>query len=343
MITERADGWSIPALSRGLRELGHNVVVWSSPQLIAGSRCLRDTGKRWKGRLIQAMYLPLRTIALIRIGAFAMHEHFDALHIFWAYRGIMGRFVGAPYVIHCRGSDVRSNLYIPLLGALTRFSLKGACGVLYSTPDLGAHIHPVRPDAVFLPNAIDVDLFEPFPTKDGRQPRVLFISALSKIKGVDVAVRVMEALRLQRPDIPLYALGFGQEAECVRRRVPYVNFLPRVPHSEMPNLINAYDIVAGQFFLGSLGLSELECMACGKPVVSYFNVYGSYEQEPPVLSTNVPGKVVEYIEALFDDPRWRREVGEASRHWVAASHGHKEVAKRLEGIYRNCRLDASHQ
>jgi glycosyltransferase involved in cell wall biosynthesis len=187
-----------------------------------------------------------------------------------------------------------------------------------------------------------MDVFKPIQGKDDRHSSVLFISALSKIKGVDVAVRVMETLRLRRPDIPLYALRFGQEVEYVRRRVPDVSFLSRVPHSKMPSLINAYDIIVGQFTLGSLGLSELESMACGKPVVCYFNVYGAYEQEPPVLSTNVPEQAANYVEKLFDDPQQRHEVGEASRHWIAASHGYKRVAKQLEGIYTKCYANSKH-
>jgi glycosyltransferase involved in cell wall biosynthesis len=102
----------------------------------------------------------------------------------------------------------------------------------------------------------------------------------------------------------------------------------------MPALINAHDIIIGQFHIGSLGMAELESMACAKPVVCYFNYNDWYPEPPPVFSTNQPEQVVEFLSALVEDPVLRHERGKQGQNWVRKYHGYISVASQLEQIYR---------
>jgi len=113
-----------------------------------------------------------------------------------------------------------------------------------------------------------------------------------------------------------------------------LNLMKRVPYEEMPELLAGYDAVIGQFKLGILSMSELEAMACGKPVVSFFDYPQVYDEPPPVFSTRDPREGAEMLANLLQDERARREAGEKSRAWVEEHHGHVEIARLVERHYR---------
>ncbi len=113
-----------------------------------------------------------------------------------------------------------------------------------------------------------------------------------------------------------------------------LNLIPRVPYGDMPALLGRYDIVMGQFKLGALGMSELEAMACGKPVLSFFNYPQAYDEPPPIFSTRDAEEGAEMLARLVEDQQLRKEAGEKGRAWVEKHHEYVNVAKFVEGRYR---------
>ena len=105
----------------------------------------------------------------------------------------------------------------------------------------------------------------------------------------------------------------------------------------MPEIINAFDIILGQFEIGSLGVSELESMACSKPVVSWVDQvrYSQwYTEPPPILSAREPDTVVEAVSALLQDRAYREKLGSQARAWVLKHHDYLDVAAGLVAHYR---------
>jgi glycosyltransferase involved in cell wall biosynthesis len=143
-------------------------------------------------------------------------------------------------------------------------------------------------------------------------------------------------LRKVHPEVEVTAIDSGPERERYQGR-PGVRMIPPVPYERMPELINAHDIVLGQFGIGSLGMSELESMACACPVVCYADVQESYSDPPPVFSTQDPQKAAEYLATLIEDPALRQQTGQSSREWVERCHGHIAIARQLEQVYLSSR------
>lgn len=309
-------------LVEGLRALGHQAEV----------RQLKVAGGQYP-LPIKALFLPQRLLEGAAVNRYIGRQGFQVVHIHFAYMGWLGIVGRYPYFLHCHGTDLRWNLRRPLLRWLTVRALRAARRVYCSTPDLLDEVAGVRPDAVFVPNPVNTDRFRPLPQAAGDRPRVLLISRLWDVKGPETAFAVARELRRRLPTAALDAFAWGPELGRYRGH-PDVNLIPLVPYSEMPALINRYDAVVGQFSpLGAIGMSELESMACGVPVVSYFRYPHFYEEPPPLYSTNEVTKAVDQLVALLEDPALRRQLGEAGREWVLRYHSYLQVARLLEAEY----------
>jgi glycosyltransferase involved in cell wall biosynthesis len=310
-------------LAAGLKQLGH-ISELQRLHLVAGRR----------STAIKLLALPWRLQELAATNWRIKAAHYDVVHIHFAYLGWLGISGRYPYVLHCHGSDVRRDLHDVIRRWPIIQSLKHAQSVLFSTPDLAAIIQPIRPDAIFLPNPINTDRFQPLARSDDQPLKILIISQLSPIKKVSVAFEAVQQLLNRYPDIQVTAIDRGRYRDRYRN-TPGVTFIPPVPYESMAGLINAHDIVIGQFLIGSMGMAELESMACGKPVVCSFNYNDWYPEPPPVFSTDQPKQVVEALSTLVEDSVLRCERGEQSHNWVNKYHSYINIAGRLEQIYRS--------
>ncbi len=316
-------------LAKGLRLLGHDVEVLPL-KLVGGKR------STW-AKLFLA---PIRLQEIGAVNGRIRSGRYQVVHLHFAYlgwAGILGRY---EYYSHCHGTDVRSGLHDPVRRPFVVRALQRARRVFYSTPDLREHVTPVRGDAVFIPNPVDTDLFRPAPGQRPRstgQPgggrlRVLFISALSSIKGVEKAFQVIEQLQREAPGIEIAVFGFGDRAGAYVDR-PGITVVPHVPYHEVPAIIRSFDVAVGQLRLGILSMSELETMACGVPVVGEFRYPEVYEDPAPLVDGEDPNEWTAHVLRLLDSESLRAEIGERSRSWVVAHHDYRQVARLVDGYY----------
>lgn len=121
-----------------------------------------------------------------------------------------------------------------------------------------------------IPNGIDPTVF--FPVGDfGSEPYLLFVGRLVPYKGLHVLLAALA--RIKNPP-PLYIVGDGPlrsslEAEAQRRQVD-VRFLGRVDDQALPRLYRNAQLTLLPSVNGqeAFGISLLESMACGTPVVA---------------------------------------------------------------------------
>jgi glycosyltransferase involved in cell wall biosynthesis len=306
----------------GLRRLGHEAEL----------RPMR-THRAEAAPLSRALNLPSRLGEAVATSRYVRRGRFDIVHIHWAYMGWLGILGRYPYLLHCHGSDLRRNLRWPLLGWATRRSLRSARRVFYSTPDLKGLATAARPDAAFIPNPIDLSRFRPAQAANGRAVRVLLMSRFEAVKSPETAVAMTRELKRREPAVEVDAFDWGVDTS--RFADPsLLNLIPTVPYSAMPELLGRYDIVVGQFGLGIVSMSELEAMACGKPVVGWYDYPEVYDEPPPLLSTRDVAQGAEMLARLAADSALRKQSGQRGRAWVEEHHDSTKVARLLERHYR---------
>ncbi len=305
----------------GLAALGHQAEL-RRLRLVAGQR----------STAVKLLAAPLRLQELGAVNHQVRRGRYDIVHIHFAYLGWLGILGRYPYILHCHGSDVRRDLHDPLRRWPILQSLKRARRVLVSTPDLLDIVQPFRPDAHFLPNPIHTENFQPDPLKESHRARILLISRLDSIKGIDIAFQAIAHLHAAAPDIEVTAIAAGPEYPRYAH-VAGVRFIPPVAYAEMPALLNAHDIIVGQFAFGVLGMSELESLACGKPVICHSAYAEVYPDPPPVFASRDPAAIAGQILTWVAHPAAMAEIGAQGRAWAIKYHDYLSVSRQLETLY----------
>lgn len=306
-------------IAAGLRTLGHEVGFFQ-PRLF-GARLPAP---------VKPVTAPLRALDWLDLARRVRRGRYDLAHIHYAYLGNVGRLGRIPYILHCHGSDVRDQT--AWTRPLVRSALAHAGHVFYATPDLWPLLRDQRPDAEFLPNPIDLERFSPA-SPPSQQTGVLICCALTEVKGAGTILEACRMLAERRPDIHFTAYARGAFAPRFAA-LPNVTLVDPRPRWKLPELINRHALAAGQMKLGSAGMAELEAMACGRPVVTWFNEQAAYPEPPPFVSVSTAAQMASAIERLASAPAERDATGELGRAWVAKYHARDRIAARVEAVAR---------
>ncbi len=276
-------------------------------------------------RPLDALRLSMRAAA---VRARFFHVHFGAMGwLAWPSR--------LRYVLHLHGSDVRGPR--PYNVALTRLALPRADLVLFATPDLAPAIRRVRPDAVFFPNPIDVSIFRP----STQEPRfdVLVASKLDHGKGVDMAITALACLKRSGWHGRIAMLSFGSDApwlrELAQRQLGDVHWISRTDRAGMTRVYGGATVVIGQLQTGALGLTELEVLAVGRPLVASWGYPGWYPAEPPLCNARTPDEVASAVARLLADGACRRDLERRGPAWVRRFHSAEATVAGLIQLYRD--------
>lgn len=125
-----------------------------------------------------------------------------------------------------------------------------------------------------VPPGIDLDVFRP--ARAGERtgsPTVLFLGRLERRKGVDTLLDAFAAVAGSRPDARLLLAGSGSLDDEVRSRASLeplagrVAVLGQVERAEVPALLRSSTLFCMPSLGEPLGMSALEALACGLPVV----------------------------------------------------------------------------
>lgn len=269
----------------------------------------------------------LRLIWTLRRGAF------DVVHVHYATHGLLGVLVGVPFIVHCHGTDVRYVRRGTAKGRYLAWVMRRASAVLCSTPDLTTWVEPLRADAQFIPNPIDVEQFRP-----GQAPadRDVFLGVrLDPIKGAETAIAALALLLDRRPGTTATVVDDGPlAAEAAQRLGQRVEMAPRRDHDEMPALLVRHRLAIGQFLVGAIGQFELEAMACGVPVVADFQYPGAYASPPPLLYARSASAAEELLEETLGDAAALETLAIRSRAWVTTHHRPEAAASRILQVYK---------
>ncbi|MDD0858808.1 glycosyltransferase [Arthrobacter alpinus] len=224
----------------------------------------------------------LRDLVAVR----TMRPRPDVLHINYGVSGYYG-WGRKNVVLHLHGTDVRSDLLSPVLGPVVRHSIKSADVVLFSTPDMGEAVHELRPDAQWFPAPLPPAAATMQTLRTPRTgKRVFFASRWDDSKGAPALLELAASLQRHHPDLELVGLDWGSYADQARDLG--LGLLPLMSTDEFRMQLAESDVVIGQIAVGALGLSDLEAMAQGRPLVARFTLDTEYGGPAPCSTQRMP-------------------------------------------------------
>jgi hypothetical protein len=167
---------------------------------------------------------------------------------------------------------------------------------------------------VVLPG-IEVSKIEPaIPSEERRRPVILHAPSSRQRKGTEHVVAACE----------------GLDAD--------LKIVEGLTHDEAFEQYREADIVVDQLNAGWYGVFAIECLALGKPIVTFLHdeavrrTEEAYGIEVPLRSTTKE-TLRETLRPLVADAALRRRLGEASRAYAERLHDVDAIAGQLVGIY----------
>ena len=170
------------------------------------------------------------------------------------------------------------------------------------------------PEAEMIPPGIDVKAIEPTPPSDRARPVILHAPSSRRRKGTEEVIAACE----------------GLDADLV--------LVEGLHHDEAFERYREADIVVDQLNAGWYGLFAIECMALGKPVVTFLHEEAITRTELE-LDTRVPivsatkENLRARLEPLVASASERKRIGAESRAYVERVHDLDSVADRLLALY----------
>ena len=149
-----------------------------------------------------------------------------------------------------------------------------AANIAVSQPVVEAHARYVDADWEIIPNGVDTRFFRP----NGRRPddalatgpRLLFLGRLDPRNGLETVLRAMPSVLDRFPDTTLVVAGDGPLRPLYERLArpvgDRVRFLGRV-NGDRPEVYGSADLYLCPTTKASFGITLLEAMACGTPLV----------------------------------------------------------------------------
>ena len=170
------------------------------------------------------------------------------------------------------------------------------------------------PEAEVIPPGIDLSRIRPAPPSDRDRPLILHAPSSRSRKGTEHVIAAVD--------------GLDAELEIVEG----------LHHNEAFERFRNADVVVDQLNAGWYGLFAIECMALGKPVVSFLHEEAvrrteeAFGTKVPIVSATA-ATLREQLRPLVADAALRRAAGAASRSYVELVHDQERITDRLLDVY----------
>jgi len=186
-----------------------------------------------------------------------------------------------------------------------------------------------------------------FPTS----PLILTVGNVTERKGQHVIIRALPDVLREVPDVHYLIAGLptmkGQLADLAASLgvADHVHFLGRVPHAELPILMNACDVFAmtsvntASGDVEGYGIAAVEAALCGKPaVVSDGSGLAEAVLDKVtgfVVPQNDPEQTAKALITLLKDENLRQRMGMAARERALAEQTWTARAKAYDQLLRS--------
>ncbi len=278
-------------------------------------------------------------------------EKIDVVHVHGALAPTLGfvaptaaRRVGLP-IVGTYHSWFRRSIALGLMkGPVQKRLEQIAINIAVSQPVVDAMSRYLTADWEIIPNGVRVDVFHPNGRRPidalNQHPKLLFLGRLDPRNGLDVVLDAMPAILRTYPTAELTVVGDGPLRGLYEQRArglgDRVKFVGRI-HAERPEYYGTADIYLCPTNKASFGITLLEAMACGTPMI-VSDITGFRElveggAEAMLVPPAAPAAWAAAAVDLIGDPHRRAAMGEAGLA-KAQLYSWELVADRVLDAYR---------
>lgn len=198
-----------------------------------------------------------------------------------------------------------------------------------------------------IPLGVDSEQFTPSTsdTELPNAPEIFYAGHLVAAKGVDYLIRAMHKVHAHIPEARLVLAGDGFEKPKLIAMMKemnlenHVEFLGPLPFTEMPELFRRCTIFCNPTLAEAFGLSLLQAMATGKPIVAS-DVGGiPFFVEDGKSGHLVPSCDAEALaDALIDllsNPEKMTKMGQHNRSLIEQKYSWPPIVEQIETLYKD--------
>lgn len=295
---------------------------------------------------------------------------FDVVHVHGLYRfpptfaAAVARRKGVPYLIKPHGSldpymYAQSGYSLPIKRLYERLfdfpNLNQAGAIQYTSDEeaeRAAFLRLLAPRVVVRSgidwrNYANLPQRGPFRQRLGLapdQPLILFLGRLNFKKGLDLLIPAFADVLKRLPNACLAIVGPDNEGLGAQVREwcadagveAHVRFVDHIPPQEVRQAYVDADVFALTSYTENTGMTVVEAMACGRPVVisDQVNIW-------PLIKAAGAGTVVplditqisEALRAILGDPNAAAKVGNAGREAARAQFSWETICGQFDNVY----------
>jgi phosphatidylinositol alpha-mannosyltransferase len=310
-----------------VRRIGTSIVIRAN-----GGVARVTAGWRLRNRL-EALFRELR--------ADVVHVHGGLQPTFGIVAPAAANRAGIPVVATFHTWFARSVGYRTFRRPLQRLLDRHAATIAVSRSAVSAMSRYFRADWEIIPNGVDLATFRDHPGAPGSEGsnQLLYLGRLEPRNGLDTLLAALPRVVREVPGIELVAAGDGPWGPAYRKQAERdalpVRFLGQV-FGERPRLYRQADLYLCPVTRASFGVTLLEAMACGTPMVvsdlpAFREVAG--REAAALVPPSRPEAWADTIVSLLASPERRRAMREAGVRTVRR-FGWPSVTDRLLAVYQ---------
>jgi glycosyltransferase involved in cell wall biosynthesis len=188
-------------------------------------------------------------------------------------------------------------------------------------------------------NGIEINNFQPPEKKqDDDIVDFVFVGRLSYDKGVHLLLRAFSDYHRENPKSRLTLIGDGMLKSQISKAVDddSIRWYGTLPHHKVPKILGQMDVFVIPQNIGGLGLSVMEGMSCGLPVITTAigeTIRLLSDEEGVLVKPDSKDAVLEGMRFLGNNPDLRSRMGENCRKKIEKDYSWKTQIASLEKSY----------
>ncbi len=291
-------------LKKELNKLGQDVFVLTYSNATEEKVYSTKLPKKFRGFFF-IFFGIFKGIIIIRKNKIDLiHSHFATTP------GLLGYFLsilsGKKRILTVHGSDVNVYLQKGSIGRLVKFVLSKYQVIVAVSPNLQKKLTDfLEREVISIPNGVDHSIFSP---EKSEKNGIGFIGALVNEKNPRDFIELIRELRKKGIVEPAYMIGEGylrKELEDISQGLNII-FLGEIIDAE--KYLKKFKAVVSTSKTEGFGLSILEAMACGIPVVSLVSPGSSYLLDNLTLTVKEKNQLVDLVEKIILNQKFRTEL-----------------------------------